>query len=404
MTNTWSNWSGSVTCQPRQIAMPISEAAVAELVKQAARAGQVVRVTGSGHSFLPLCATDDVLISLDNLAGIESADRERLEATIFAGTKLHALGEPLAAHGMALANQGDIDRQSLAGAVSTGTHGTGPTLGSFSTQVVGLRIVTAEGELLELDLDRDADVMAAARTSLGALGVTTAIRLRVLPAYRLHEKLWQEPIDECLARLDERIAATRHFEFFWYQATDLAHAKSLHPTDQPPDKLPRATSEPSGELANTPGERIDHSYRVFPSSRENRFNEMEYSVPAEQGPACFREIRELMRTRHPHVTWPVEYRTLAADEIDLSTSQGRETVTLSIHQANTLEHRAFFADAEVIFRRHDGRPHWAKMHSLTAAELAPLYPRWDHFQTIRRQLDPGGVFMNEHLKQIFERE
>jgi FAD/FMN-containing dehydrogenase len=393
MTNTWSNWSGSVTCQPRQIALPESEAEVAALVKQTADARQVVRVTGSGHSFLPLCATDDVLISLDRLAGVESVNRERLEATVFAGTKLHALGEPLAAHGLALANQGDIDRQSLAGAISTGTHGTGRSLGSLSTPVVGLRIATAEGQLLELSLDRDPDVMAAARVSLGALGVTTAIRLRLVPAYRLHEKLWQEPIEECLARLDERIAATRHFEFFWYQATDLAHAKALEPTDRAPDELP-----------DMPGERIDHSYVVFPTSRENRFNEMEYSVPAEQGPECFRAIRELMRTRHAHVTWPVEYRTLAADEIDLSTSQGRETVTLSIHQANTLEHRAFFADAEVIFRRHQGRPHWAKMHSLRAAELAPLYPRWDHFQSVRRQLDPCGVFMNDHLKRLFEAE
>jgi FAD/FMN-containing dehydrogenase len=404
MTNTWSNWSGSVTCEPRQIAMPTSEADVAALVKKAAAQGQVVRVTGSGHSFVPLCATDDVLVSLDHLAGIESVDRGKFEATILAGSKLHALGEPLAAHGMALANQGDIDRQSLAGAVSTGTHGTGPTLGSFSTQVVGLRIVTADGELLTLDLDRDADVMAAARTSLGAMGVTTAIRLRVLPAYRLHERMWQEPIAECMARLDERIAATRHFEFFWYQATDLAHAKALHPTDAPPDERPPAVDDPSGELASTPGERIDHSYRVFPSSRENRFNEMEYSVPAEQGPACFFAIRELMRTRHPHITWPVEYRTLAGDEIDLSTSHGRETVTLSIHQANTLEHRPFFADAEAIFRRHGGRPHWAKMHSLSAAELAPLYPRWNHFQAIRRRLDPRGVFLNEHLKKIFGAE
>jgi FAD/FMN-containing dehydrogenase len=393
MTNTWSNWSGSVTCQPRQIAMPQSEADVAALVQQAADMRQVVRVTGSGHSFLPLCATDDVLVSLDHLAGVESVNRERLEATVFAGTKLHALGEPLSAHGLALANQGDIDRQSLAGAISTGTHGTGRSLGSLSTQVVGLRIVTADGELLDLSLDRDPDIMAAARVSLGALGVTTAIRLRLVPAYRLHEKLWQEPIEECLARLDERIAATRHFEFFWYQATDLTHAKALDSTDRAPD-----------ELTDRPGERIDHSYAIFPTSRENRFNEMEYSVPAEQGPVCFRAIRELMRTRHAHVTWPVEYRTLAADEIDLSTSQGRETVTLSIHQSNTQEHRAFFADAEAIFRHHQGRPHWAKMHSLRAAELAPLYPRWEYFQNVRRKLDPRGMFMNDHLKRLFEAE
>ncbi|MEX2113175.1 MAG: D-arabinono-1,4-lactone oxidase [Pirellulales bacterium] len=393
MSESWNNWSGSVTCRPRQIAAPDSEAAVVELVRRAAEAGQCVRVAGSGHSFLPLCATDEVLVSLDALAGIESVDRDKCEATIRAGTKLHALGESLWQHGLALANQGDIDRQSLAGAIATGTHGTGRTLGSLSTQVVGLRIVTGNGDLLDVALDDDPDTMAAARVSLGALGVTTAIRMRLMPAYRLHERLWQEPIEECLARLDERIAATRHFEFFWYSATDLAHAKALDPTDREPE-----------EMADTPGGRIDRSYRVFPTSRENRFNEMEYSVPAEEGRDCFAAIRDLMRTRHAHVTWPVEYRTLAADAIDLSTAEGRETVAISIHQAAELDHREFFADAEPIFRHHGGRPHWAKLHTLSAVELAPLYPQWGHFQAIRRKLDPRGIFMNDHLKQLFEAE
>ncbi len=393
MSESWSNWSGSVTCQPSDIATPEDEAAVVELVRRAADAGQHVRVAGSGHSFLPLCATGDVLVSLDALAGIESVDCDQCEATILAGTKLHALGEALWQHGLALVNQGDIDRQSLAGAISTGTHGTGRSLNSLSTQVVGLRIVTGKGELLDVSLDSDPDTMAAARVSLGALGVTTAVRMRLMPAYRLHERLWQEPIAECLGRLDERIAATRHFEFFWYSATDLAHAKALDPTDREPE-----------EMADTPGGRIDRSYRVFPTSRENRFNEMEYSVPAEQGRECFAAIRDLMRTRHAQVAWPVEYRTLAADSIDLSTAQGRETVAISIHQAADLDHRSFFADAEAIFRTHGGRPHWAKMHSLSAAELAPLYPQWGHFQAIRRKLDPHGIFMNDHLKQLFEAE
>ncbi len=223
----------------------------------------------------------------------------------------------------------------------------------------------------------------------------------------MHEKTWQEPIDECLARLDERIAATRHFEFFWYPTTDLAHAKALDPTDQQPDTLAQPSAEQteaSGELSTLPGERIDFSYRIFPSDRDNKFNEMEYSLPAAQGPDCFHAIRHLLRTKHTEVAWPVEYRTLAADGLDLSTAYGRETVTISIHQAAALPHKAFFADAEVIFRQHGGRPHWAKMHGPRAKELAPLYPKWDHFQAIRRKLDPGGVFMNDHLKQLFEAE
>jgi FAD/FMN-containing dehydrogenase len=291
---------------------------------------------------------------------------------------------------MALANQGDVDVQALAGAVSTGTHGTGRSLGSLSTQVVGLRLVNAAGEIVNCSVDEEADLFSAARVSLGTLGVVTALRMRLVPAYRLHEHTWQEPIDTCLDRLAERIAGNRHFEFFWYQATDLAHAKALNPTEAEP-----------GELPNLAGQRIDHSDRIFPTVRSNRFNEMEYSVPYDAGPSCFREIRALMRERHPDVAWPVEYRTLAADDIDLSTAQGRETVTLSIHQAAALDPRAFFAAAEAIFRAHGGRPHWAKMHSLLADQLAPLYPRWNSFHTVRRRLDPGRVFTNDYLERVF---
>ncbi|REK10006.1 MAG: FAD-binding protein [Planctomycetota bacterium] len=389
MTATWTNWSGSVECRPAQQLEPASEEEVADAVRSAARENRTVRVWGSGHSFVPLCASDDVLVSLDRVAGIESVDAEQGEATILAGSKLHDLGEPLARHGLALENQGDVDVQSLAGAVSTGTHGTGRALGSLSTQVVALRMITGNGTLLEVT-PADDDLLAASRVSLGALGVLTAIRLRLVPAYRLHERVWQEPIDTCLSRLDERIAATRHYEFFWYPRTGLAHGKALEPTDAAPD-----------DMRGVEGERIDHSYNVFPTVRENRFNEMEYALPADEGPECFAAIRELMRTRHADVTWPVEYRTVAADGIDLSPACGRPTVAISIHQAAQLEHRAFFADAEPIFLAHGGRPHWGKMHSLRAPDLARLYPRWDHFCRVRDRLDPGGTFLNKHLRGLF---
>ncbi len=391
MSGTWSNWSGSVTCSPRRIAQPQSEAEVVDLVRRSADQGQTIRVFGSGHSFVPLCASDDLLMSLDNLSGVESVDVQHREATIWAGSKLHTLGEPLAELGVALENQGDIDKQALAGAVSTGTHGTGRTLGSISTQVVGLRLIKASGETLECSRESDPALLDALAVSLGACGIVTAITMRLVPAYCLHERTWREPIDECLARLEERIAATRHFEFFWYPATDLAFCKALHPTDADPNEMPGCE-----------GERIDHNYRVFPTERNVKFNEMEYAVPDAEGPACFRAIRKLMQEKHSQVTWPIEYRTVAADTIDLSPNHGRATVALSIHQAAELEHRSFFADAEPIFRAHAGRPHWGKMHSLSAAELAPLYPRWNHFCRVRHEIDPSGVFLNEHLRRLFD--
>jgi FAD/FMN-containing dehydrogenase len=385
------------------LATPASEAEVAGLVKQAYTAGTNVRVCGTGHSFVPLCATGDTLLSLDKLAGIESVDAARGEAVIRAGSKLHDLGEPLRAHGLALENQGDVDVQALAGAVSTGTHGTGPALGSISTQVVGVRLVVGDGSIVEYSRESDPDTFSALGVALGACGVLTAIRMRLLPAYNLRERVWREPIALCLARLDERIAATRHFEFFWCPTTDLALIKTLEPTsDEPMARTSLEGGSAASPLDGVEGERVDFNYRIFPTARYVRFNEMEYAVPAEAGPDCFAAIRTLMRERHPAVTWPIEYRTVAADAIDLSPNHGRATVAISIHQAAELEHRAFFADAEPIFRAHAGRPHWGKMHSQTAKELAPLYPRWEHFQQVRKQLDPTGVFLNEHLRRLFE--
>jgi FAD/FMN-containing dehydrogenase len=362
-----------------------------------------VRVTGSGHSFTPLCASDDVLLSLDRLTGIETVDEAGGRAWIRAGTKIHDLGGLLAEHGLALENQGDVDVQAIAGAVSTGTHGTGPTLGSISTWVDALRIVTATGDVLNCSAEAEAHVFLAAQVALGSLGVITAVRLRLLPLYRLHEQCRREPLETCLSSLDGRIDANRHFEFFWYPADDTAFTKTLNPTDRPPTASPLTHAAPADDagLTSAERERVDDSWRIFPTVRENRFNEMEYSLPAERGVECFLEVRELMRRKHTSVAWPIEYRTVAADEILISPAQGRATVAISIHQGAELPHAEFFNDAEEIFRRHAGRPHWGKLHSLTGRELKELYSHWERFQSVRTRLDPHGRFLNEHLRRLF---
>jgi len=398
---SWTNWSGLVQCQPNQIARPKSEAEIVELVRAASAANQTIRVAGSGHSFTALCATEDLLLSLEGHRGIESVDPATGQASIDSGTKIHDLGEPLSIQGWALENQGDVDVQAIAGAVSTGTHGTGPNLGSISTQVVGLRIVTDGGDVLDCSIDTDAEVFRAAQVSLGSLGVITSVRLRLLPVYKLHERVRREPIDACLEQLDRRIADNRHFEFFWYPADDAAFTKTLNPTDLPIGSGATHTPAAGAGLASSETDRVELSWRIFPTVRENRFNEMEFSVPAERGVECFLEVRDLVRRKHTDMTWPVEYRTQAADEIFLSPASGRATVAISIHQAATLPHEAFFADAEQIFRRHQGRPHWAKLHSLGRNDLATLYPDWDRFQAVRAQLDPRGRFLNAHLRRLF---
>jgi FAD/FMN-containing dehydrogenase len=387
----WRNWAGNVSCEPRARRDANSEADVVAALREAAREGLGVRVAGSGHSFSPLVATDGLLLSLDGLAGIARHEPEPRRVWVRAGTKLHDLGQVLHTHGLALENLGDVDVQALGGALATGTHGTGRALPNLSARVSGLRLVLADGSLRVVRQEDEPELLAAARVSLGALGVVTAARIECVPAYRLHERVERLPIDDCLASLEERCAATRHFEFFWYPARDLAEAKAIHPTEQPPEAI-----------AGKKYERIGWSHEILPSVREQRFVEMEYALPAEAGPACFRAVRARMRERHAEVVWPVEYRTLRADDAWLSTAHARETVTLSLHQDAALPWQEFFADLEPLLREHEGRPHWGKRHGLSARELEPLYPRFDAFRRLAAELDPARRFVNAHLSALLD--
>lgn len=390
MAERWSNWSGSVQCEPAEITRPGSEAEVAAVVRRAAESGREVRVAGSGHSFQPLCATGGVLVSLASLAGIESVDANSRQATIRAGTVLHDLGVALHAHGLALENLGDVDVQALGGALGTGTHGTGRALGNLSSRVVALRVVGADGGVSEWSADEGAEALRAGRVSLGALGIVVAARLALVPAYRLHERVRRGPVEPVLADLEEHVAENRHFEFFYFPRHDFAEVKTLNPTDAEP-----------GDLPDAKGERIGWSAEILPSVREERFNEMEYAVPAAAGPACFAAARERLRSRHPDVVWPVEYRTLAADDAMLSQAHGRDSVTISIHRDGAKSFREVFADLEAVFRDHEGRPHWGKIHTRGADDLAKLYPDWERFLALRRRLDPDGRFLNPHLRHLF---
>jgi len=382
----FEDFSGRVSCTPRHRHEPRDEA---ELVRCVREARGCVRPVGSGHSGAPLCATDDTQISLEHFHGIESVDPESRCAWIRAGTPVHALGAPLWEAGFSLRNQGDVDVQALAGAIATGTHGTGPALGSMSTQVEGLRLVLASGDVWTCTRAQHPDVLDAARVNLGALGVVSALCLSLEPAYWLHEREWKEDVEPGLEQLQARAGAPRHLEFWWLPPLDALYMKSLHPTDAEPESV-----------AGRRRERIGRSFEVFPSVRADPFYEIEYAVPEAAGPACFRALRAWLRQHHPDVTWPIEYRTLAADDIPLGVAFERPSVTLSVHQARGLPYAKLFADAEAILREHDGRPHWAKAHSLTATELAPLYPRWADFARVRRELDPHGRFLSPYLREL----
>jgi FAD/FMN-containing dehydrogenase len=381
----WSNFSGRVHGYPSRVAQPRNEAEIQTLVREN-RDG--LRIVGTGHSCTPLCVTDGLLINLDHHAGIVAVDREVNTARIRSGSKIHDLGAPLLRTGLATINQGDIDVQSLAGAISTGTHGTGRSLGSMSTAVRSLRLVLASGEILECSEVCEPEIFRAARVSLGAFGVISEVELQLIPAYNLHQREWKEDAAAAKNFLAES-KKHRHLESFWSPAKDVLYMKSLDVTKAEPDPMPDKARECIGS-----------SFEIFPSIREDKFNELEFSVPAERGIECFYEIREMMQKRHPAVVWPVEVRTLAADDIDLSPANGRETVTISVHQGAGLPSDQLFADAQSVFANYQGRPHWGKFHTLEARELRELYPAWEDFLKIRSSLDPKHKFANVYLRAL----
>ena len=361
---------------------------LATLVTDAA--GAEVRVVGAAHSHSPVAATSGLLLDLSSLGGVRAVDPEAPTATICAGARICDVGDDLLAAGMGLLNQGDIDKQAIGGAVATGTHGTGATLTNFSATVEGAVVLTAAGEAVPCSAEERPDLFELGRLSLGAAGVVVDLTLRVAPAYRLHERLWREETATVMARLDELVAATRHFELFWFPDGDWCACKALDPTDAPP-----------GPVAGERHQRVDWSHRVFPSERHDLHTEMEYAVPAEAGPACFDEIRRLVLDEFPDVGWPLEYRTLASDDVWLSPAFGRPTVTISVHHdPPPADDEPLFRAAESIFARYDGRPHWGKVHFRSGDELAGLYPRWDDWWRVRDEWDPTGVFLNDHLRAM----
>jgi len=428
----WTNWSGWVRSQPQNSFKPKSEAEIVAAVRDGAGP---VRVVGSGHSFTALGETNGTLISLDDFQGVVAASAKDLTATVRAGSKIHSLGRPLFDAGVGLKNQGDIDRQAIAGAVGTGTHGTGPALGSLSAEVKAFRLVTADGQVLECSQASNTDVWEAGRVSFGSLGVMSELTLNVRKAYKLRERNWLMPTVECWRDLAKHRDGQRHFEFFWFPYADAVLAKSLTETDE--DCGPPLTSEQMAargeritgdqrtfqyccEVARLlPGlsgtvqrfftraaagggsSKARWSHEIFPSPRNIKFNEMEFAVPAGNGVDCVREIAEVIRARKIAGVYPLEFRFIKGDDSWLSPFYKRDAVSISVHQYHKQSYDELFGAAEAIFRRYGGRPHWGKLHTFKAADFAKLYPRFDDYRALRKRLDPQGKFLNAHLAGIF---
>jgi FAD-linked oxidoreductase len=415
----WSNWSGSVKAQPSVIARPRTEAELATLVTRAGK----VRMVGAGHSFMPLCETNGALISLAELEGGPefNADKSRVWAP--AGWSLAKLTAALWGEGASLINQGDVNPQSLAGAIGTGTHGTGAGLGSLSTAARGFKLMQADGSIVTCSETERPNLFQAARLSLGLVGVATAIEIDVLPAYHLEERVESHPFEEIEARWDELANSNRHVEFFVFPYGSHVALKTLNPApaEDPlkrmsdmDDRLFRMVCDACAAMpfltsrlqpfiigAGVRQRRVGPAYQIFPSDRTVKFEEMEYELPRANGWAALKEAIAWIRKRKLPVTFPFEFRLTAADDIWLSPFNATPGASISMHQYAKMPWRDLFAEAEPIFRAHGGRPHWAKRHTLTAADVDALYPDAAKFKAVRNEIDPTAKFANAHLAQLF---
>ena len=425
----WKNWSGYVECPRTPVVMPDGGAQLAQLLADAARDGRTVRVVGAGHSFSPLVASDGVIVSLDKLQGIVDVDAAANVARVRAGTRLYALGAALAERGLAMENLGDINVQSIAGATSTGTHGTGLGFGNLATQIAALKFVTADGREVAASPAENLELFAGGRIALGSLGVLSQISLRLVPAFRLKLERGRMDLEDCLAQADALVAANRSFEFYWLPHTEAVLTKKWNVTDAPVDEMGFGRWVSDVLLENTAfgalcklgkavpswcpslsrfcasmisrSEQVDASWSMLSTVRQVRFNEMEWSVPAERGADALREIKALIARREFPLMFPLEYRWVKGDDIWLSPDFDRDSVHISVHQFVGMPFERYFDAVQAICLNHGGRPHWGKVHSLRAAQLSRLYPRWDDFLALREKMDPQGRFLTPYLRGLF---
>jgi FAD/FMN-containing dehydrogenase len=402
----WRNWVGNQSCISRYKGAPESEAQLAEMVAEADARDLNLRVAGSGHSFTPVVGTNGLLLSLANLRGVIDVDESRHRVTVAAGTRIGDLGRALKARGLSLTNQGDIDTQAIAGAFTTGTHGTGLRLGNLASQIVGLRLVQPDGTILVID-ESDPELLQAARVSVGTLGVISALTLQTMPAYNLHERLWRDDFETCMARHDELATTHRHFGFFWCPTPEsrhlycLADTAAVSSTDKTADvcemKVMDITEAPPME---SPFERVAYSSDVYPIEYVPNFVELEYAVPLEHGKDAVRAVRDLMLTKHTNCIFPIEYRFTAGDPAWMSPFHHQDSITLSVSGGPGIDYWDFLRDTDTILRRYKSRPHWGKMHFLDTEDVTQLYPRAEDFRALRRRLDPQGRFLNDHLRML----
>jgi FAD-linked oxidoreductase len=425
----WSNWGGTASSAAESLVTPTQEDEIASIVKNATAEGQRVKAVGAGHSFTDIAVTDGIVIDLRRYNRILDVDIQKKKVRVEAGISLEKLNTELSYHGLALPNLGDIAYQSVAGAISTATHGTGVKLGNLATQVSGISVVLADGSTLYSSAGRDVQTFKAAQVSLGALGVISTVTIDCVPAFNLKGVNEPKKLDDVLEDMDAAVDANEHYEFFWFPHTEIALTKTNNSTDEP--ARPRGRTKAyiddiilenrvfglvcrlgklreqwvpglSRTIVKTFGKtvRIDRSDQIFATPRLVRFAEMEYAIPRPNASEVIQELRAFIESSNMKISFPIEVRFVAPDDILLSPSNGRETCYIAVHMFKGVEYKPYFREVESIMNDFGGRPHWGKIHFQTEKTLSQRYPDWNAFKEVRARLDPTGSFKNDYLDRV----
>ena len=398
----WTNWVGNQSFTPKQRIEASSESDVQHWVSYATKEGLGIRTVGTGHSFTPIVETD-ILLSTEPMRGILNINVAKHQVTALPKTTIADFGEPLWEKGLALANQGDIDTQAIVGAIATATHGSGRKYGNFSTALVGARFVDGMGNIINVSETENQDVLPALQTSIGLLGMMTQVTLKVVPAYHLHAKYATLPYAEVIERLEDFINNYRHLSFFWLP-TDASAALYCLDKGGADDCVVKLYNEVPADtqIDNVENERLDRSYKIYPMHYDPNFHEMEYFLPIEHAKDILHDMRKLMMRWLPLSIYPLEIRTVGKDDIWMSPNYQRDNLVVSISGQPGTDYWDYLRACDSVFAQYKGRPHWGKLHFMTADRLERLFPRYNDFVAMRRRFDPKGTFLNAHTRPLFE--
>lgn len=400
----WTNWVGNQSFTPQAIIAVLSEADVQRQIAEAVAKGHGVSTAGAGHSFTPIVETDGVLLDLDSLRGIIRIDRDRQLVTAGPKTTIAEFGKPLWAEGLSLSNQGDIDSQTIAGAIATATHGSGRHHRSFSSVLEGCRLIDGTGSVTVVSREQNANLLPALQTSIGVLGIMTEVTIKVVPAYELHARTDIMPLDEVIERFDSDVEEYRHYGLFWMPTNESARLYNLKDAGAGDCVVKRYRQLEVGASQEGLGasDRIGPAYEIYPMVYDPNFHEMEYFLPIEDSREILGEMRKLMFGWLPHSIYPLEIRVVAAEEAWMSPNFRRDNLVVSISGKPGTEYWPYLRACDSLFAEFRGRPHWGKIHFMTADRLARLFPRYEKFVEVRRRLDPQGVLLNNHTRALFE--